>query len=178
MNEMNENDYKMAYLQSLASPVNQNSQTILQMTDPQAMIEEFRLGMKGIEIDYEGNEKKISEPLLNDIGIRAMIAHAKSLVNQDTIMSHFNEKQVKALINFNGQALIRDMLLNAPRYELKIYNKDKIHTMFMNLAYATAFRSNEGGERRFWKGSQQEITQRIEGINNQKKGFFSKLLGG
>lgn len=157
------------------SPMQQFGGSILQLTNPESEIYKMELTLRSQILDKEGNPKTVGYPLLNDEGISSVIGQVQSLVNQVTIMSNFESKDIPLLIDFLADTLAKDMMLNREDYQ--VHNtaaRDKIFFSSLTTAYITLKRALNNGERGFWKGSQQDIRQIIES-GNQSKGIFGML---
>lgn len=166
-------------------PINTYGGSIITMTDPSDELHQMELVFRNA-IELENGELKIlGEPLMNEVGITRIVGMVRSIVNRVTIMSDLNKQDVPALINFLGDTLSRDLMVNRVAYEIgktttdgvKYYDPSARDTVFFNsltTAYICMKRAFEGGDRRFWKGSQQEIrhTTVQEGT---KKSLLSKL---
>lgn len=161
------------------SPMQQYGGSILQLTNPENEIQKIVLRLRGKMIGSDGSEIKISEPLCNEQGIQELIALLEgSAMNQDIIMTDFEKKDIENMMELIGDSLIQLLGFNKLRYEIPNDTvRTKIFTIIMCSAKATLHRAAMGGERRFWKGSQQEITTRVEGSGSQKKGIASRLFG-
>lgn len=157
------------------SPMNQYGSSILQLTNPQKEIQKMELTFRSQILDKDGNAIQIGPPLMNEEGISSVVGQVQSVVNQITIMSDFDEKDVPLLIDFLGDTLAKDLMMNRIRYEIKIpAARDKIYFSALSGAYITLKRAVKNGERSFWKGSQQDIRQIIES-GSQNKGPLSFL---
>lgn len=171
------NDQKYYAQLPINSPMSSYGGSILQLTNPENEIQKIELMLKGKRLDFNGNEVANGEPLCNEKGVRAIVGLLESTMNQDAIMSDLEEKKIDAIIDFLGDTLIKVLLRNSKDYGIKSDStRDKIHYMVVVAALVTLHRANMGGERRFWKGSQQEITTRIEG-SPKGKSFAQRLFG-
>lgn len=166
--------------QPYASPNQHMSGNIQQMTNPDNEIYKMELALKGKYLDRDGKEIQLSHPLLNKEGISSVIGQVQSVVSQVTIMSNFNEKDIPMMIDFLGDTLARDLMMNRIKYEIIDRSaRDKIYFMALSTTFVTMKRALMEGDRRFWKGSQQEITTRIEGMpGGKRKGGLMGVLGG
>jgi len=80
------------------------------------------------------------------------------------------------LVDFLGDTLAKDLMMNRKRYDIKTpAARDKIYFTALAESFICMKRAYEEGEKRFWKGSQQEITTRIEG--QQQRSPLKKLMG-
>jgi hypothetical protein len=78
-------------------------------------------------------------------------------------------------MDFLADTLAKDLMVNRIKYEIKTASaRDKIFFTVLSSSFICMKRAYKEGEKRFWKGSQQEITTRHEGPQNNK-GVMSKL---
>lgn len=163
------------------SPMHQFSGSILMLTNPQNDLHEYELFLRGLMETQEGDFIPVGDQLLSDEGIGRILGQMQARINQATFMSDMEENQIRALVAEPGgfvDALCVDLMVNRVRY--KIDNpaaRDVIVSSAASFVFAAMCRAKEGGERRFWKGSQQEITTRVDGLQGKKGGVLGKLMG-
>ena len=170
----------MAMRTPYSNPMNIYQGAITELTNPGRELYELELSLKGQFIDEEGKIKTIGDPLCNDKGISTILRMAKATVSQVSFMSNYDEILIPKLIMYLAKTLIRDLMFNKEVYDIR--DDRARHT----ITYITCVASNaacrralENGERRFWKGSQQETTIRTENSQGTKgKGFWNKIIGG
>ncbi len=160
---------------SYQSPINQYASSILTLTNPENELHKMELSFRGMIIDKDGNAKQLGTALLNEEGISSVIGQVQIIVNQVTIMSNFTKYDIPILLNFLGDSLAKDLMMNRRTYQIKsTADRDKIYFATLGSAFITLKRGFEEGDRRFWKGSTQEITTRVEGTP-RKEGFLSSF---
>jgi hypothetical protein len=164
-----------------ANPMNNFAGSIMFLTSPDNELYKLELTLRNMVQDKDGNPKKAGEPLLNLEGVTGVLGMVQSVVSQIAIMSNVEERMICALIaNDGGLAddIARDLMVNRIAYEINNESaRDRIIGIACRFAYLSMCRSKEEGERRFWKGSQQEITTRVDGLQGKKGGVLGKLLG-
>lgn len=161
-----------------ASPMYNFGSSIITLTNPENKLNRMELTLRSCNADDKGNPVPVGEPLLNEIGIRSVMGMVETIVDQDTVMSNLNKDNVPMLMDFLGDTLAKDLMINRIKYEIKTPSaRDKIYFTVLTSSFICMKRASEEGERRFWKGSQQDITTRVEGMGGQKKSLFSKALG-
>jgi uncharacterized protein YkvS len=157
-------------------PINQFSGSIVLLTNPQNELHKLELTLRGLMEDAEGKMVVSGEELLNAKGVASVLGMIQSVVSQITIMSNFKDQDISKLIMLLGDTMNKDLMLNREYYEIKnASSRDKIIMVCMQNAYITLKRGLDEGDRRFWKGSTQEITQRFAGEQSKSKGFLSGL---
>jgi hypothetical protein len=161
-----------------SSPMHNFAGSILLLTNPDNELYKLELSLRNMVVDREGNAKSAGRQLMNDDGIMSVLGQVQAIVNQVTVMSNLEPQEIPRLVDFLADTLARDLMVNRQSYAIEnAAARDKIYFIALTSAFICMKRANEEGERRFWKGSQQEITTRVDGLAGQKKGVLGKLLG-
>lgn len=156
---------------------NQMSNSIVTLTNPDSSIYKLELSLRGMMLDQDGNPKQIGSPLMNETGINNILSLTQSVVSQVTILSNL-EKEIAQLMLFLNDALTQDLMMNRIKYGIKgVTDRTRIYSIVMMNAYITMRRAFQEGDRRFWKGSQQNIRTEIVNTEGSKKGWLSALSG-
>lgn len=159
------------------NPMSNFGSSIILLTNPESELYKMELVWRSMYADKDGNVRSVGEPLMNDLGINSVLGQIQSIVSQVTVMSNVNKNEVPMLIDFLGDTLAKDLMMNRIPYEITTpAARDKIYFTALTAAFICLKRAYEEGDKRFWKGSQQEITTRVEANNPPKKGF-AKMLG-
>lgn len=157
------------------SPMQQYGSSILQLTNPEGEIYKMELTLRSQILDKDGNPKQIGDALMNEEGISSVIGQVQAVVNQVTIMSNFESKDIPLMIDFLGDTMAKDLMMNRLKYNITTpAARDKVYFAALSTAYVTLKRAMNNGERGFWKGSQQDIRQFID-TGQQSKGLFGML---
>ena len=160
-----------------ASPMFNYGSSIIIMTNPDDELYKMELTFRSITLDKKGNPHSVGTPLMNELGINSVIGIVQSLINRVTVMSNLSKHEIPMIIDFLGDTLSKDLMMNRIKYTIETATaRDKIYFAALATSFVTMKRAYEEGEKRFWKGSQQEITTRVEG-GTQKKSLMSSLLG-
>lgn len=160
-----------------ASPMHNFAGSIILLTNPDSELHKLELTFRNIILDKKGNQIKVGEPLMNDEGVRSIIGQTQSIVSQVTVMSNLDDRTRDALRDFLADTIAKDLMLNRARY--KIRNKsarDRIFMESISMAIITMNRAADEGERKFWKGSQQEIFTH-GGPPPGKGGLLTRAMG-
>ena len=161
---------------SLMTPRDEYGGSIITLTNPEKVIENAKLTYRSQIEDSDGVVHQNGEPLMNEEGINSVIGQIQTLVNQVTVMSNLNKMEIPMLVEFLGDTLAKDLMMNRIRYDIKSSSsRDKIYFTALTSAFVCMKRAYEEGEKRFWKGSQHEMTTRHEGI--QQSSPLKKLMG-
>ena len=155
----------------------QYGSSILQLTNPENELLKMELTFRSQILDKDSNVIQIGEPLLNDEGVSSVIGQVQSVVNQVAIMSSFDKNDIPKIIDFLGDTLSKDLMMNRVKYNITTAAaRDKVYFSAISTTYITLKRAMNNGERSFWKGSQQDIRQFIE-TGSQSKGLLGGLFG-
>jgi hypothetical protein len=150
---------------------------LVEQINPSRTLREIKLTLQGKEEDTLGNLNEVGEPLMNDKGVGNTILIAKSVINQNTIMSSLNDKEIGSLIIQLGDDIADDLVLNWKEYGIKDKIKlDIIMDTILNPSFMALKRARQGGERRFLG------TTTVENISTaprmpqaKKEGFWSRF---
>jgi len=151
---------------------------LLEQLDPEKIILEMKLTLKGLRFDETTGKTEIeSEPLMNDLGIGRMIASVRSVVNQNTIMSALDERLINRLMIDFTDDIIDDLTLNWKEYGIKYKaDLDRVEGICKRMALATLMRCLHGGERNFLgKTTVESINTAPRFMPQKKESFFSKF---
>ena len=152
---------------------------IKDLTDPQKEIQMLKLSFEGKIIDENGEEKQITEPLMNIRGIYSIIGQVRSVVNRVSNLTHLSTHEIGTItVDSFSDSVIQDLMVNWKYYGIDKDRRNVTRTVVLRSAerivYATLKRSHEGGERKFWKGSQQDIRTTI--VNDGSNKGIGKAL--
>lgn len=157
------------------SPMHMYGSAIITLTDPDNELYKLELTLRSAREDKDGNLQTYGEPLMNDYGISSILGVIQSIVSRDAVLSNFNKAELPNLMLFLNDTLSRDLMINRKDYGIKsVSARDKIYYSAMTMAFITLKRGYEEGDKRFWKGSVQEIHSKVE-APNQRKGLLSSL---
>ena len=153
--------------------------SISTLTNPENELFKMELALRNMILDKDGNPKSVGEPLLNEMGISSVMGQIQAIVSQTTIMSNFDKREeVIILTDFLADTLAKDLMINRIKYNIRSQaSRSKIYFIAVSSSYICLKRAFSEGERRFWKGTEQNIRQIIESGNTSSPSIFSKLLG-
>lgn len=156
------------------NPMNNYGSGIITLTNPDNELKNMELSFRSQRQDYTGEIKKYGAPLMNEEGINSVVGQVQAIVSRNTIMGDVDKQTIPILIDFLGDTLAKDLMLNRKLYAIQNASaRDKIYYQALTTSFLVLRRGYEGGDRRFWKGSQQDVRQTI--VTEGPKGFLSKL---
>jgi len=157
------------------NPMSSYPGSIVLLTNPDDELRKLEYTLRSVYQDSEGKLIEYGQPLLNDLGVRSVIGMIQSVINQVTIMSNLTEKEIFSIKDSLANSLAKDLMVNTIKYDIRNRSaKDRIFDSAIRSAYICLKRAFQEGDRRFWKGSQQDIRTTVVS-NNEKKGFLSGL---
>lgn len=155
----------------------ENQAILVEQTNPQRVVEEIELTLKGLERKSDGTYRRRGEPLMNDFGVNSLFPLMKSLINQGTILSHYEKKEIMRIMKEISNKLADELMLNWKEYGIK--DKSHLDTVFMVIvfpAYSAMNRALEQNEKNWLsKISVENITNSPKISNAKKESFWSKL---
>jgi hypothetical protein len=131
--------------------------------------------LRGLVLDSSGNKTLSGEPLMNNKGIKDVMMVMRSFGDRASVMSFYNTNEIKMLMEMLNDTLSKLLMLNFHNYGfVNPAGRDLVVFMCNASGFAIIKRGYEGGERRFWKGSQLEYSVKT---NQERRGMFSGLFG-
>lgn len=161
----------------MVSPMNFNSGNMVYMTNLDRELQRLEQSLRGVIVDTTGNVIGQGVRLTNERGIKAIIGQVSSIVNTNTVMSNLDEQNISAL----GIGLLNDLclmlMMNKRAFEIQSDDaRSAILSRCLNLALITLKRGFQGDDKRFWKGTIQEINYGVSGSQGQQKqGLLQKF---
>ena len=156
----------------------QNNQAILvEQTNPKTIIKELMLVLRGLEENADGTFSRISEAKMNETGLRAMWFWLKSHINQNIILSHYQEKEINNFMDAIQEDLVDELYLNWKIYGIKYKTDlDVINDSVLGNIKAALNRAKLQGEKN-WLGkiSIENISGGSRLPSMKKEGIFSKF---
>jgi hypothetical protein len=176
------NKYAMQQVSSspYAGNINQVSNGILLLTNPNDDLFELELKLRGCGEDSNGKIVQIVPALVNEVGVYEIIGCAKTIISQVTIMSNVENKLIDIHREDFADSLIILLMINRIRFNIVHPESTRtlIFTWILHKSIFCMYRAKEQGERIFLTKSQQEITMRNENKQgNQSGGMVSKVMG-
>lgn len=144
--------------------------SLVEQTNPREVLKEIEMTLKGFK---RGSPKDKDEwilekgvaPLINNIGLNSLMADAKSVINQNTILSNFDIEQISRLIIRLGISIKSKIKMNWKEFGIDKSNLDTVVFAVTDPAYASLMRAKGEGEKRFLKTS----VRAIESFTSQAK---------
>jgi len=155
------------------SPHDQNSSSILYLTGTVPELEKLSLDFQGLAKDDDDNLIRVGKPLCNQEGASKLVALVGSLANKHGILTHQDDQRISILMRGFSKTVCKSIMKNRCSWGIAEGDRDIILEMTTDLAFMVIQRGFKGGDRGFWKGTQQEVRTSVE--TPQKGGMFSRL---
>lgn len=154
------------------SPMHNYGSGIVLLTNPSDLIQDLELTYRNAYFNKENEMVSLGEPLMNDEGVKSVVGQVQAIVNKITVLGNLNNENIRGLMEFLADTLAKDLMVNRITYEIESPSaRDRIYFVALSTTFITMKRAYEEGDRRFWKGSVQEIKQEVT-AKPQKRGFL------
>lgn len=161
------------YLPTIHQQLQDSQAIILQQIDPKKVVNEVLMELSGLKEDSEGNLIRIRKPYMNRRGMDNIRIRMKATINQNTIMSSLDDKDIRNLMLQLARDLAFDIALNWQDYGIR---DRAICNTVMNIILLNSFialkRSEGQNEKRFLKGIA------FENVGSQTAASQKKREGG
>ena len=155
-----------------------NPDTLAQIINRRDPVEEMVDSLKGIRRDRMGKIVfQSNRPLMNSLGIEAMVTVLKSALSQNTILSKLDIEEIKSMTEMLGESVIYDLELNYKKYGIVDTSQmDKVASIVIVSIYCS-LKSAIGG---FTGGLISPMYRRLENVRPEgnKQSFLPSFGGG
>ena len=157
-----------------SNPKSDFESAMIRLTDTSPELEDFENYLRQRRKGSNGKYIKLGDPLMNENGINSILAIMDSLANKHSIMGYSDRKDIDRHIDFLADNLAKILMINRHSYNITSTTRNIIFQKCIVLGYQILQRGLNEGDRRFWKGSVQEIKTTVD--NHQPKGgLFSSI---
>lgn len=150
---------------------------IIEQTNPYKVLREIELRLKGKDERPDGTIQKVSEPLMNDLGIGRMRSLLSSVINQITILSFLENDEIGRIMVKLGDDIGDSLELNWK--EFGITDKtilDYIVDICLIPTFMTLKRAYKQSEKNWLnKAVIENINTSPRMMPQKKEGFWSRL---
>jgi len=149
--------------------------SLVKQTNPNAVLLDIEMTLRGKK--WDDDEKKFVRPigceaLLNELGINSLMADARGIINQNTIMSNLNKEEISKMLIQLGDTITNKLEINWKEFAISKSNLSTCVDTILYAAKAALNRALGEGEKRFLKTS----VRAIESYNTHSKGS-NEVLG-
>lgn len=170
----NPNDYYYAPL-----PQSSNESSLVNATNPEAVLFSIEMALRGKkQVENEKGQKEWvlpqdCKPLMNDKGINSLMVEARSCINQNTILSNWNEEQIAKFVIRLGHTIITKLQMNWKEWEVSKSELTTALFVILDPANASYYRAKSEGEKKFLKTN----VRTIETFSSNTQGKPQGLSG-
>lgn len=107
------------YAPQLAEQVQQSQAVLVEQTNPNKVIYEIILALRNQEENEFGEIKQLGPPIVNEVGVHRLRFIMRSVINQNTILSHLEDKQISKLMIQLSNDVVDDLTLNWRSYGVR-----------------------------------------------------------
>jgi len=160
------------------APIDTLGSSVIILTNPSDVLHEMELALRSIYKDSNNVIHQYDKPLLNDLGISAVMGMAQSLVNRVTVLSNYDRHEINHVMDDFCDVLIKDLMINRIKYEITLPTaRARIVTMARNICTSCMKRADIKtiSDKKWLRGAIQEISTRVEGNQNRRGGIMSRL---
>ena len=96
--------------------VAQAQAVLVEQTNPDRVLEDITLKLKGQIRNIDGTVTQLGKPLMNQKGVDRMLFIMSSIINQNTILSHLEDDEISKVMVQLGDDITDDLTLNWKDY--------------------------------------------------------------
>ena len=166
-----------SYAPQLHEQLQQAQAVLIAQTNPKEILKEIDLKLRGERERYDGTIEKIGAPLLNDEGRARILFFMDILINQNTILSHIEDREVSKLIIAVGDDLLLDLSINWREYGIRDRSMLNLIEKSVLIPGFLALKRALGQGEKNWLGkiTVENISQSRGGFAPKKESAWSKL---
>ena len=130
--------------------------SLVEQTNPKEVLKEIEQTLKGAVFDSTKQEwiiSKFSTPIVNDLGINSLMADARGVINQNTILSNLTTEEISLIIVRLGKSIKNKIKMNWKEFGIDKSNLDTAVFAVTDPAFTALKRAMGEGEKRFLKTS-------------------------
>lgn len=134
--------------------------SLVEQTNPKEVLKEIEMTLKGMVYDSDKGEWYLPigfKPIVNELGLNSLMADARSVINQNTILSNFEIDQISRIIIRLGRSVKNKIKMNWKEFGIEKSNLDTAVFAVTDPAYSSLMRAKGEGEKRFLKTSVRAI---------------------
>lgn len=155
----------------------QNQAVLISSTNPNKIIREIILRLRGLEEKDDGTVIQVADPKVNKIGIDNIWFWLDSHINQNIILSHLDDLEIGRLMTQLSSDLINDLSLNWKEYGIKRKTDRDVIVNSILINIFTCLKRAEGQNEKNWLGriSVENISGGSRLQQPKKESFWSRF---
>ncbi len=125
---------------------------LIEKTDPKVVVDNIEHFLAGEEYDEENLKwKETKIPLMNKQGVKSIMTDIRAVVNQNTILSNLDEKEINTIIIQLSDTIIIKLMQSWKEFEVSKPELNTIVLSILHMAYPALKRAWQQGERNWHK---------------------------
>lgn len=171
---------QQAKSQVYATPINQFGSSILILTNPDDVLHQKELMLRGLALDKDNNYIQIGPPLMNEAGINELITTTKSLISRNANMSNLEDiEEVDRIRDHYASNIIQTLMVSRVKFQIKDpeVTRSLIVNDFVVAVHMSLKRAYREGDKRFLGKTTQEVNQTLNAGQTKSKGLLGSILG-
>jgi hypothetical protein len=146
---------------------------ILRLTDTSELFDDVALYLRGLIRLEDGRLSKIGEPRMSEEGIGEVLGLLHGIATRNTHLSNYEMSEVRSMCNALIYELSRIFMLYGRKWGLEVNKRSITGYMITQIFFTSLKRGFKEGDKKFLKGSQQEIKTTVE---SNTRGGLSKYF--
>jgi len=159
--------------------VNPQDLSLVEQTNPKDVLKEIEMTLKGAVYNSLKEEWVIDEnssPIVNDLGINSLMADARGIINQNTILSNLTTEEISKMIIRLGRSIKNKIKMNWKEFDIDKSNLDTAIFSVTDPAFTALKRAMGEGEKRFLKTSVRAVESWTQNATQQAPSATSEKL--
>lgn len=161
----------------LAEEMQRQQAVLVEQTNPKKIVEDVMLRLRGVERKGDGTLFAVATPKMNKIGLERIWFILESHINQNVILSHLEEEEIRHIILSLSDDLVDCLALNWRSFGIrdKTDLDDINNSVLCNIYFA--LKRAEGQNEKNWLGkiSIENISAGNRFPSMKKESFWSKF---
>jgi len=157
-----------------SNPMSNFGNSIILLTNPENAVFKLECKFRNIKVKDDGTVVNLGNPLMNEYGIAQVIGLVESIVNENSVWAWIEDRdEVNGLRNMFADTLAKDLMMNRLHYGIiDPTARQRIFTESVAFTHLCIKRAFKQGERKFWKGSQQDVRHTVSNEGGNKRNFL------
>ncbi len=165
------------YAPQMAEQIQQTQAVLIEQTNPKRVVDEIMMVLKGEEMNEKGESVQVGQPKMNQEGLSNIWTWCRGAINQGIILSHYEDLEIKSMMNVLQEDLVDDLSLNWKKYGIRNKTDLDLINNIVLLNINAALRRALGQNEKNWLGkiSIENISGASRPIQGKKDSFWSKF---
>jgi len=165
------------YAPQIAEQIQQSQAIIIEQTNPNKIVKEIMLVLRGQEENSRGEIEQVGVPKMNEEGLRNIWVWCKGAINQGIILSHYEDWEIGNIMNAFQEDLVDDLALNWKQYGIQNKTDLDLINNIVLININSALKRALGQNEKNWLGK--ISIENISGMSRipkpRKESFWNKF---